>query len=307
MAKPITIFRASSGLNVVVDPARLTFDPDTGVSALSAAYNITHDQTGRPSRRKGYDDTAITESCHSVFCEGGEALAAIGTSLCLIAPDLSGYRVLATITDGARVSYAQVDDTIFWVNGFEKGYVRNGANNSWVRGTYYGPTSLRRLSDPPIGTIVFAFNGRIYIVQGKALFYSDPFSLNAFDLARGFIPFEGQVTMARPVAGGVFVGTSEGAWFLAGTDAVKFQLVKISGSPVIAGTDAKVDFNTIGLDQLLQGRTGEGVIWTSTAGIYLGTADGMVFNLTKDKLTERSATEGAALIIDGNYVVTLNP
>ena len=161
MAKPITIFRASSGLNVNIDPVRLPFDPQTGVTDLAVAVNIAHDQTGRPSRRKGFDDTGVTEACHSIFCDGGDALAVIGTSLCLVSPDLTGYRSLCTVTAGARVSYARVSNSIFWVNGFEKGYVQNGANHAWVKGTYYGPTSLRVLSDPPTGSIVFAFNGRI--------------------------------------------------------------------------------------------------------------------------------------------------
>lgn len=307
MSKPITIFKASAGLNVKVDPVRLIFDPKTGITALQAAYNIEHDQTGRPSRRKGYDATDITGDCHSLFCQEGAALVAIGTSLCLVNPDLSGYRALATVTEGARVSYALVADTIFWVNGFEKGFVRAGVNNAWVMGDYYGPTSFRTLSDPPIGTIVAAFGGRMYIAAGPALFYSDAYSLNAFDLARGFLPFEAQVVMVRPVTGGMFVGTDKGAYFLNGTGPTRFQLIKVSNSPVIKGTDLEVDFAEIGFEELLQNRTGKGVIWTSTAGIFLGTADGQAFNVTKDKLTEQSAAEGAAQIINGNYVVTLAP
>ena len=307
MAKPIPIFRASTGLNVKVDPVRIPYDPQTGISDLQATMNIDHDPTGRPSRRKGYDDTPIVGGCHSLFCQGGDALMVVGTDLCILYPDLTSYFVLATVTEGAMVSYAQLVDTTFWMNGFEKGFVRHGVNHDWVRGDYYGPTSKRLLSDPPIGNIVRIHSGFVYIAQHSVLWHSDPYSLNAFNLARNQFMFEGTIGMVRPTAGGIYVGTDKGVSFLYGTSPKDFRFLHVSESPIIEGTDVEVDFNEIGFEQLLQNRTGKGVMWTSTAGVFLGTADGQAFNLTKDKLTRRSAARGAAQIIDGNYVVTLAP
>jgi hypothetical protein len=307
MATPVTIFTGSSGLNVKVDPTRIRFDPKTGVTDLAVAYNVEHDQTGRISRRKGQEVTAITVACHSLFCEGGEALMVTGTSLCIVAPDLSGYEAIATVTQGATVEYAQVDTAIFWMNGFEKGFVREGSNYAWVKGTYYGPNSDRVLSDPPIGTIVRAFSGHMYVAQGKVLWYSDPYDLNAFDLGRNFFSFEGSIQMVRPVTSGIYVGTDQGVWFLVGNSPATAQIIKKTDSPAIKGTDIKVDLTTIGFENLLQGNQGEGVMWTSPAGIYLGTAEGLVFNLTKDKLSERSAVKGASHVFNDNYVVLLSP
>ena len=305
MTEPITIFRASSGLNVKVDPTRIRFDPETGVSDMAVAVNIDHDMTGRPSRRKGYNDTAITASCHSLFCEGGDALMVTGTSLCLVAPDLSAYRAIATVTGGARVSYVQVAGAIYWTNRFEKGVVSYGANAPWVKGSYYGPTSNRIFSDPPLGSLLAYFNGRMFIVSGSTLFFSDPYSLNAFDLARGFFQFEDDITMIRPADGGMFVGTHGATWFLQGASPNKFQLVKVSGSPVIRGTDVAVDLSHLGYSDYIQNRIGEAAMWTGPEGLFLGTGDGQVFNLTKDKLYEHDAMSGASQIINGRYIVSL--
>jgi hypothetical protein len=237
MPDPITIFKASAGLNMKVDPTRLSFNPETGITDLAAAYNIDHDFTGRISRRKGYDQK-LDVSAHSLFCER-DAFFVTGTSLCILYTDLSNYRGIATVTEGARVSYAQVADMTYWVNGFEKGVVKNGVNADWVKGDYYGPTSNRTLFDAPVGTIVRAFNGRMYVAMGSWLFYSDPFSLNAFDLARGFLMFEGQIQMVAPVAGGIFVGTDIGVWFLDGTGPQKFELKKVSAESVFRGITRK--------------------------------------------------------------------
>ena len=307
MGEPITIFRASSGLNVKVDPARIRFDPETGVTDLAVAVNVDHDQTGRISRRKGYNDTAITANCHSLFCEGGDALMVTGTSLYLVAPDLSSYRAIATVTAGARVSYAQVAGTIYWTNRFEKGVVSNGVNTPWVKGTYYGPSSNRVLSDPPAGSLIAYSKGHMFVADGSTLFFSDPYSLNAFDLARGFFQFEDDITMIRPVDGGVFVGTEFSTHFLSGPGPTKFRFTTLSGSSVIRGTDVPVDLSHLGYADYTQTRTGEAAMWTGSEGIFLGTGDGQAFNLTKDKLFEQAAIEGAAQIINGRYVVSLAP
>ena len=305
MANPVTIFKASTGLDVKVDPTRLVFDPETGISSLAVAYNVDHDYTGRISRRKGFTSTSITASCHSLFCEDGDALMVTGNTLCLVAPDLTGYRTIATVTEGAPVSYAQVAGMIFWVNGFEKGFVQNGVNHPWVRGEYYGPTSRRVLSDPPLGTIVRAHSGFMYVVTGSILWHSDPYSLNAFDLLRGFIPFQGQILMVRPVRGGVFVGTDQAVWFLDGNSPKDFRLYKASRSPVFARTDVLVDLSDMSPKDFLQNRTGEAVIWTGPEGVSVGMPDGQVFHLTKDKLAPLSALTGAGQIMSGRYVCTL--
>jgi len=306
MAKPITIFRASTGLNQKVDPSRVKFDGQTGVQDLTVAYNVDHDQTGRINRRKGYAVTARTEAVHSLWCDGGPCLFVTGTSLCLLGADMS-YTALATVTSGATVDYEQVEEKAYWVNGYEKGIVENGSNSSWVRGTYYGPETKRNLSDPPIGTLVAAHSGHIYVARGKNLFYSDAYDFNAFDLSRGFLPFEHGLRMVRPVAGGIFVGTEAAVYFLAGKDPKRFEVEMVAESPVVRGTDVKLDLSDIGYEDLRQNMTGVGAMWTCHAGIYMGLPNGMAYNLTYKKLTKRSGLAGSGLVINDRYVALLNP
>jgi len=51
----ITVFSGATGINNIVDPVRLKFDPDTGIGELAEAVNVVIDQTGRISRKHGME------------------------------------------------------------------------------------------------------------------------------------------------------------------------------------------------------------------------------------------------------------
>ena len=303
MAKPINIFRATDGLNTKVDPVRLDFDPETGITDLAAAYNVDIDQTGRVSRRKGYAATAQTGSCHSLFCDGGECLFVTGTSLCLLGSDYSSTAV-ATVTSGARMAYLQLHGRIYWANGHEKGYVEAGTNNTWIKGSYVGPDTTRQYSDPPVGTILAFFDGRVVVGQGSVLWYSDTFNLHAFDLARDFVPLENHIRMAAPLAGGIWVGTDKDIAFLEGTSFQDLTYRKRADYPAVEGTAREISLDKIGMQGL---SLGLGVIFASSRGICLGTAEGQLYNLTEQRLNYPSARFGAGLVIDDRYIATLEP
>lgn len=302
MADLITVFRGSKGLNVRTDPARLQFDPDTGIQDLAVAVNVDHDRTGRVSRRKGFAATAVTAACHSLWSDGGPCLFVTGASLCMLSSVYS-YRAVATVTPGARVSYFQLERRAYWMNGFEKGYIEGAENHAWVRGAYVGPDTTRQFSDPPIGHQIAYGHGRVWIAQGPVCWYSEPFDLGAFDLARSFLPFETQLTMVFPVKGGVFFSDSERTYFGAGQDPRAMDLHTVAESPAIAGTAAKLDLVQFGDGSM----SGTGAIWTSTNGICVGTPDGQVLNLTQSRITYPKALRGAAICFDGRYVSTLEP
>lgn len=302
MAQPIVIFRGSNGLNVKLDPARIRFDPDVGLADLAVAVNVDHDITGRVSRRKGFTATSVTSPAHSLWCDGGACLFVTGTSLCQLGSDYT-YSSLATVTAGARVSYFQLDSRSYWQNGFEKGYVEAGLNNAWTRSAYVGPDTTRQFSDPPIGHLIAYEHGRVWVAQGATVWYSEPYSLNDFDLARGFLPFESRVSMIRPVKGGVFFSDQYRTYFGAGPDPRAMDLIVVSDYPAIEGTDTKMEMSKFGDGSL----SGIGGIWTSSGGICVGSPDGHVFNLTHRKLEYPKSIEGAGICIKDRYVVALQP
>jgi len=302
MPEPITIFRGSNGLNVKTDPTRIPFDPGTGIQDLAVAVNVDHDRTGRVSRRKGFAATAITTAVHSLWCDGGPCLLVSGSSLCLLSPSYT-TQTLATVTAGARMSYFKLESRSYWMNGFEKGYIEASANNAWVGSAYVGPDKTRQFSDPPIGHRIAYEHGRVWIAQGSVVWYSEPYSLNDFDLARDFLPFESRMVMLRPVKGGVFFSDSQRTYFGAGADPRSMELLPVSESPAIEGTDQPLDMVKFGDGS----NAGLGAIWTAKNGVCVGMPTGQVVNLTYKKLTYPSALKGASICFDGRYVSTLEP
>jgi hypothetical protein len=303
MSKPITIFTGANGLVTKVDPARLKFDPKTGVQDLAVAVNVDIDPTGRIGRRKGFAATARTENIHSLWCEGGACLFVTGTSLCELFSDYR-HAVIVTVTQGAAVSYFQLKNRSYWMNGFEKGFIENQVNNSWGKGTYVGPATTRQFSDPPLGHMIAYGFGYVFIAQGPTIWYSEPFNVNAFDLSRNYLPFEDRVAMLRPLpAGGVWVSTGKETHFLPGMNPRETGPMKIADYPAIEGTDALIDLSKVGSGEM----SGIGVIWTSTNGICVGTSEGQMLNLTQRRIDYPRSIFGAGICFDDRYVTTLEP
>ena len=117
-------FRSTIGLVNKIDPSRHQYSEKDGVSELAEAVNIVFDETGSISRRLGYTITSVISESHSLYCEDSIALFVTGDALCLLAEDMS-YAPLRNVTRGARMSYAQIGDAVYYMNGAERGYVQD--------------------------------------------------------------------------------------------------------------------------------------------------------------------------------------
>ena len=74
MSDPIVIFRGTSGLNTVADPARIPMSNDA-ISDVAELVNMRIDQYNRPSKRVG--QTVKSEGkFHSLYCDNGDCFVA---------------------------------------------------------------------------------------------------------------------------------------------------------------------------------------------------------------------------------------
>ena len=301
MANPILIFSGSNGLNVKVDPARLKYDKESGVQDLAVALNVDHDETGRVSRRKGFAPTVRTEDTHSLFCQDGPCLFVQDTKLCILNPDYTKTE-LATVTAGRKMRYCEVADRLYYANGTEIGYVKDGAANDWQVGTYYGPETTRTFTGPPVGTRVASHNGYMFVIQGSIAWHSEPFGPDLWDLARSFLPFATNIRMFYPLVGGIYVSTERATYWLQGDIPQEMVRRTVATYPVIEDTEAPVD-----MSKIMPERTGVGLMWTAAEGICLGLPTGEMFNLTERKLVYPSSIRGAGLTLDDRYIALLEP
>jgi hypothetical protein len=303
MTKPVVWLRGSRGLNNATDPLRVQADPDTGIQDLAIAYNVDHDMSGRISRRRGWAVTDITDSCHSLWSDGVDCLFVTGDALCVLGSDFT-YNQIRQVTEGAKMHYARMENRIYYANGHEVGFVANGLSYVWDKpAAVPGPTTKREFTGPPIGTILAYFKGRMYVVNGRVAWYSEPYGVHLFDPARSYLAFEGDLTMFIPVKEGIFASTETNTYFLRGTEPKEFTHEKIATYPAIKGTDTEVDGSRVGDGSAM----GLAVMWTSTEGICLGTPRGEMINLTERKLVYPRARYGAGLYLGDRYLSILEP
>lgn len=132
------------------------------------------------------------------------------------------------------------------------------------------------------GRFVRWHNGRLYVVNGDTLSYSDAFRPHLTRTDTNFVQFSGNISFVEPVAGGIFVGDDRGVWFLDGGDPTKFVLKRTSGCLAVRGSSAIVPSEHF--DPKVVQTNLPVAVWLSTSGYAVGTASGEVIELNYDTI-----------------------
>ena len=309
MSKPIPIFSGSSGLNTKVDPTRIRFNSETGISDLSACVNCEIDNTGRISLRSGFTSTARTEAWHSLFSCGAYGLGIKGNALCVIEPDMS-YIAIRNVNSDACMSYVKDTDgtqsIIYYCNGYQNGRVINKVSYNWPVGDYVGPETRKTFSAASVGHLLEVHNLRMFIAVDNILWYSEPGAYNLYRLAANYFAFPNRIRMVQAVAGGLWISDEEAIYFLGGEivpTAMKMPIqIKKADYPALEGTAVKVPASQIGI----KGLTGIVIMFTGTESICIGSIDGELIEFTRDKIDLPGGLMGAGLYKDGKYITTIN-
>ena len=306
--KSVSIFRGTTGLNTRLDPVRLRFDPEAGISDLAACADCVVDDTGRISRRDGFTATTRTEAWRSLFSCGQYALGIKGGALSVIEPDMT-YTSIRNVNADAKMSYFRdtdgVRDVIYYCNGYEKGRVIDKISYSWPVSKYVGPETRKEFYESPIGHLLEIRNSRMFIAENNILWYSEPGAYSLYRLASNYFGFSSRLKMIQAVLEGLWVSDSESIYFLSGaiipSRSEMPKQIKMADYSVIEGTPVKVSGNRVG-----EGMPGIVIIFTTTEGICVGTGNGQLINTTEKKLTMPGGLTGTGLYKDGHYTVTIN-
>jgi len=307
--KKVRFFTGTTGMNTKVDPARIRYDPKTGVQDLAACKNIDIDNTGRVSRRKGFTSRVSLSGCHSLFCDEGDCLFVYGGALCVLGKDYS-YTAIRNVTPGATMRCRQLDNVIYYCNGFERGKVFEGVSYGWNKPTYYGPVTTKEFMDPPVGTDLEYYAGRMFVVQGKIVPYSEPFDVSTFE-RKSYLPFDAEVVMFKSVEDGIYAGTDKETFILSGQDANAFEISKVADYPAVKGSEVKI------VGRLAQTKSGryyindkggkKSLLWLSREGVCFGGPGGEFVNLTEEKVDLPDALTGTGFVYDNKYIGIMNP
>lgn len=276
--KPITIFTGSTGLNIVADPVRLP-QTENGLCDLQAAVNITIDRTGRPKSRVNTKNIQ-TGSYHSLFCDHGDCFVIQGDTLYQVATDYS-LSIIKTGLFSAPMAYAQVGERTYYTNNYDKGIIHLGKATAWEKETYIGPYTHRQFDGPFPGHHLEIFFSLLLISVDNVLWWSEPANFGLFNRAESFIQFNTKILMMKSVNTGLFISTEKNTYFLSGLDPTKWILHHIVNYPAIEWTCA-IDYisaSDMGFEQ-----SGKCALWASKEGAIMGTPNGEIINLNKNKI-----------------------
>lgn len=308
-----------AGLKNTVTPERL------GPDELVRATNVDLDDVGQLHRRRGVRQFGSwTNKAHSLFqAQDGRVFAAIFSAgvwgLVWVKPDGLHTGANMAVVTGRYISYTQLDGRIYYssadasgiidVSGEEPTFGPWGSGPNFFYSPVVNPTATlpairgKLLGKPPQAHLITYSNGRIYLAQGKMVWWTELWDYNHVDKTRNFWQFEADVTMLASTTQDVYVGTTEGVYFISGT-ADKPVRIRVMDSGVILGSQVYMPAE-VGNPALMQkGPVGGGqdsqalvsIAFLTTAGWCGGQDDGVVFNYTENKFIfpTPSPTERAA-------------
>jgi len=298
------LFSGATGLNNILDPVRLPYNPSSGISDLSEAVNVFIDDTGRVSRRSGQTLLSAIVS-HSLFCDKGDCFVVqdreADAALYQVATDYTLTGIRSGLTKGARVSFAQVGDKTYYSNGYQNGVIENGISSAWpVAPAHVGATTVRSFYPAPIGSHIAFFQSCMWIAKDNVIWVSEPNAFGKFDFARKYFQFGTKVMMIKPVANGVWVSDEEATGFIeAGERFASMRYIKKSSFPAHEWSE---NIELVDLRDTEYQIPGLSAVWSSDAGLCIGTSEGQLIIPTEKKLIYPTGARGTTLV-DGHNVI----
>jgi hypothetical protein len=153
------------------------------------------------------------------------------------------------------------------------------------------PLDTLLLGPAPAGQIVARFSGRLYVALGSALFCSEPFGHELFDLREHITVDTTEITLVAPVTDGIFVGTRERVVFLAGQGPDSFVMQTKAECGAIPGTLAYVDQDAAKFE--IAGKLV--ALFATERGLLAAADGGVTFDLTQSKYVMPRYHRGAGL------------
>jgi hypothetical protein len=301
--KEVTILgKACGGLHLGVD--QLAMDPvsvetagDVGRSFFSDCKNVVVTDGGKVKRRKGFN-RRVQHNVTSFFSDGINTVFTANNIL---------YRMNAAYVitpirgslSSARMSYTSGPAGIYYSNGVQNGIVVAGTGMSavWSEGTYYGPPTTRQFSGPPVGTHLCWFRGRMFVAEGKNVWYSEYMSTNLFDMEKNLITLDSDCQGIIGVGDALFISSATKVYSFVGGAMEEKKEEPGSVFAAIPGTMMLVH---------ARGKYSGMAVWATEQGLVIGASDGSTLVVSEDRFVWGGVTEGWAVCRNGECFFSLD-
>lgn len=161
---------------------------------------------------------------------------------------------------------------------------------------YQGSASL---VPPPAGRLMCLWGSRILSAQGNVVWMTAPLQPELCDAAKDFVQMPETVTLLYANESGIFVGTTEGLYFLAGSTRDELSQRRISAASVVLGSGVRADLSFLN-DKVRPKGAEEGAYCLTAGAVHLLYSDGQVLPLTADTYrTSVDEVHAAVRVRDG--------
>lgn len=147
----VVTYTAFKGLRNDVNPERFT------PNDLVTADNCNLDKSGQLARRDGFT-SKLAGAVHSIWANDIQTtcLFVQNGQLRRLNTDYSSALICALADSAARVSYHQVNDSIYFSNGTDSGVIENGAVRTWGMQIPPAVSAVLSVGNMPAGRYQFA-------------------------------------------------------------------------------------------------------------------------------------------------------
>jgi len=270
MVQPLFELSDLYGINNLADQVKVA---ESRRVYLLKATNVDIDDEGMVKRRLG-QDLKLSASVHSMWANKAEDTCLYMQSGVLksLSTAYAGTTLLSGLSSDARMVYCEDPaGTIYFTNNIDIGKVVSGTAS-----LFSSPSQTFKVKMKP-GQLIEWYNNRLYTIQGRIAWHSDPGAPTYMDKRKNFTQMGDRITMWKGVSDGIWVSATRETGFLLGKDPSEFAYMKVTDSGAYEGTAIKLDGEDIGESQL-----GTVVLWTSAEGVFMGLTQGQVKNLTWD-------------------------
>jgi hypothetical protein len=171
-----------------------------------------------------------------------------------------------------RVGWTEVEGNAVFTDHTGVYRIEGQQANKFVSRTQVEEEDRYGFADMVGGHAVGYSNGRLMVLRGRSLVWSEAIDYGVYSPARNFVRFTSHPTWFAPLPTGVFVGLADSVVFLAGSNPLEFSIRTVAGlsCPYSA---LVVDSQYISPDA---GGGGLVAIWFSDSGFVVGRGDGSV-------------------------------
>lgn len=276
------------GINNVHDPNVLQVSREDGSLFLTKADNVDITDGRRASRRSGSESVyAGSYPVHSLYATESGVLFVENASLKLIDETYSTSTLTSGLSPNLRMNYVDIGGSIYYTNGYNKGYIVNNVVNSFVV-----PVDEFKVQ-MPAGHLIEYYNGRLYIAVGNVVYVSDAYHIMQYDQRNGMMLFENRVTVMKATKNCLWIGTTDNVICLLGGSIADFTYQTKADYGAVENSGVKTSATNVGLEI-----DGEVVVFATPRGICIGAPEGLFRNMTDDYYRFNLDVQNSSAVID---------